>query len=252
MRGEIWVKMAGGWVVVWRRRALWVKLAVLAVAFGAVLYGRLAGPRSAPAAAGQTPITRADSPDARLALTFDVTHGDLELQEVLAVLGRHGVRATFFVSHLWAANHPELVLALEEGGHEVGTLGFKLIDLTALSEAEVTTHLTRAQGLLFRILSRPVRLFRPPMGRWSPAVLAAARAAGLQTVTWRVDAGDGITPAPAPDAIVRPVLEQARRGDIVRLHASDFSRNSAEAVGEIIQALQERGFRLVPIRELMQ
>lgn len=214
------------------------------------------GATSAPGEATQpavpsAPLRRAPTQQPLVALTFDVTWGQAELQEVLAALAQAGARATFFVSHHWAANHPELLQQLAAAGHEVGTLGVKLQDPTRLPPGELQQSLGHAQSLIQRTLAAPARLYRPFDGHWNPAVLAAAAANRLLAVTWSVDGGDGTISPPPPAAIARRVLGAVQPGDIVRLHASDFSRNTGEALPLILAGLRERGFQAVTVSQLV-
>jgi peptidoglycan-N-acetylglucosamine deacetylase len=195
------------------------------------------------------PLTRADSPDNRLALTFDVTWGTKELAAIRGTLGQSGIKASFFVGGTFLSNHPEAVRALAAEGHEIGTLGQKIIDLSALPEGEVTSNLLASQSALAKMLGGSVRYFRPPQGPATPGVVSAARAANLITVTSSLDSRDhdGLR----ADQIAQRVLKQAQRGDIVLLSASDWSPETSKALPAIIKGLKERGFKLVPISELV-
>jgi peptidoglycan/xylan/chitin deacetylase (PgdA/CDA1 family) len=195
------------------------------------------------------PLTRADSPDNRLALTFDVTWGEKELTAIRGVLAGSGVKATFFVGGTFLGNHPTAVRQLAAEGHEIGTLGQKIIDLSALPENEVTSNLLASQSALAKMLGGPVRYFRPPQGPATPSVVTAARAANLITVTSSLDAEDykGLK----AEQIADRVLKSAQKGDIVLLSASDWSPETTKALPAIIKGLQERGFKLVRVSELV-
>jgi peptidoglycan/xylan/chitin deacetylase (PgdA/CDA1 family) len=195
------------------------------------------------------PLTRADSPDDRVALTFDVTWGTEELSRILATLDAHGVKGTFFVGGTFLDLHGERVKQLAAGGHEIGTLGQKIVDLSSLTEQEVTTNLLASQSALSKVLGGPVRYFRPPQGPATPTVVAAARAANLITVTHSLDSLDHLNQPAA--RIASRVVNQARRGDIILLSASDWSRETNRALPEIIRGLKARGFKLVRLSELV-
>ena len=102
---------------------------------------------------------------------------------------------------------------------------------------------------MIKTLGGPVRYFRPPNGRATPEVLQAAHHARLVTVTYALDSQDhlGLT----ADQIVRRVVRKAQRGDIIRLTASDFATETAEALPRILEGLQRRGFKLVRVSDLV-
>jgi peptidoglycan/xylan/chitin deacetylase (PgdA/CDA1 family) len=205
--------------------------------------------RTAVAPAGDKPLTRAASPDDRVALTFDVTWGTGELGKITSILEANDVKATFFVGGTFLSLHGDAVRQLGAKGHEVGTLGQKIIDLSAVPEQEVTSNLLASQSALAKLLGGPVRYFRPPQGPATPSVVAAAKAANLVTVTYSLDSLDHH--GEKADAIVKRVVKQAGRGEIILLSASDWSPETARALPQIIKGLKERGIKLVPIGQLV-
>lgn len=199
--------------------------------------------------AADRPLTRADTPENRVALTFDVTWEKTELGKILAILQTNNVKATFFVGGTFLGLHGDVVRQMGEQGHEVGTLGQKIVNLSQLPELEVTSNLLASQSALAKMLGGPVRYFRPPQGDATPAIVAAARAANLTTVTHSLDSDDHLG-LKAP-RIVDRVVKRARKGDIIRLSASDWSPETAKALPAIIKGLQDRGLQMVKISELV-
>ncbi|HEY8347922.1 MAG TPA: polysaccharide deacetylase family protein [Symbiobacteriaceae bacterium] len=238
------------WVVLSRRRILrgagfFITLLALA-AMTSTLGSRTLTTTANP----DQPLQRVSRSDKRVALTFDVTWGTQELPRLLSALDAQGVKATFFVGGTFLKQHSDWVRRLAVSGHDVGTLGQKVVDLSQLSEQEVTTNLMASQSALSKLLGDPVRYFRPPLGPATPEVVRAARAADLITVTYSLDSGDqqGLT----AEQIVRRVVRQARPGDIIRMTASDWSPETAKALPDLIRGLKEKGFELVPLSELVQ
>jgi len=195
------------------------------------------------------PLTRADTPENRVALTFDVTWEKRELGKILAILQTNDIKATFFVGGTFLGLHGDLVRQMGAQGHEIGTLGQKIINLSQLPETEVTSTLLASQSALSKMLGGPVRYFRPPQGDATAAVVAAARQANLVTVTHSLDSEDHLG-LKAP-RIVERVVGRARKGDIIRLSASDWSPETARALPGIIRGLREKGLQMVKVSELV-
>lgn len=234
-----------------RRARLRTFAAVLLVLLAAlaVLPGGAPAARAAPDASDR-PLTRAQTSDDRVALTFDVTWQENELAKIMATLDAAGVKATFFVGGTFVALYGENVRTMVAKGHEVGTLGQRVVDLSGQSEQEVSTNLLASQSALGKLLGGPVRYFRPPMGAATPAMVRGARTAGLVTVMHSLDSEDysGISAG----EIVRSVVKRARKGDIIRLTASDWCKETTVALPGIIQGLQARRYKLVRLSELGQ
>lgn len=213
--------------------------------------GLLNGPafREATADLSDRPLTRADSPDDRVALTFDVTWQKEELTKILAILDSHKVKATFFVGGTFLHLYPDMVKEIARRGHEVGTLGQKMQDLSGIPETEIISNLLGSQSALAKTLGGPVRYFRPPYGPANPDLVRAARQAKLVTVTYSLDGQDYLERT--AEQITRRVVRGAHRGDIIRLTASDWSKETAKALPGIITGLKEKKMQLVRLSDLV-
>lgn len=237
-------------VTVQIRPVIW-KAVFLAVLFCSVSFARaeyliFAGTTGA---VGEKPISRVTVTDNRLALTFDVTWGEMELAKILTILEQQQVKATFFTGGSFMIANPERVKMIAAKGHEVGTLGQRILNLSTLPEQEIRSNLLGAQSLMEKATGSAARYFRPPQGPATEPVMAAARDAGMQTITFSLDGGD--TYGMNPDQIVKRVLRDARKGDIIRLSASDFSPATAKALPQILRGLKAKGIQLVTLSELL-
>jgi hypothetical protein len=74
-----------------------------------------------------------DLPPKTVVLTFDDGPDPQWTPQVLDVLARHGVKATFFVVGTEVARYPEVVQAMVEQGHDLGVHTFTHADMAALS-----------------------------------------------------------------------------------------------------------------------
>jgi peptidoglycan/xylan/chitin deacetylase (PgdA/CDA1 family) len=214
---------------------------------GVYLFGSRGVSRRAAGEADQ-PLTRAAVAGNRVALTFDVTWGTTELRRILDALEAHQVKATFFVGGTFLNLQSDMVGQMAAKGHEVGTLGDRIVDLSTLPEDEVASVLLASQSALSKRLGGPVRYFRPPYGPASASVVRAARTASLVTVTYSLDSGD--QQGEPADRMAARLVRRARPGDIIRLTASDWAPETAKALPQIIQGLKQRGFALVTVSDL--
>ena len=196
------------------------------------------GPRSAP----------------RVALTFDLcpTHPPMELDDriVDALVARHA-HATFFVSGRWAHAQPDALRRLaHEPLFEIANHSDRHPHLLTLEDDEVRRELVGAQDVL-RELGAPVpRAFRAPFGEVDARIARIAADAGLATIEYDVISGDPGS-AVTKGRLVRTVLEQARPGSIIIMHANHRRFATADAVPEIVDGLRARGFELVTVSELL-
>jgi peptidoglycan/xylan/chitin deacetylase (PgdA/CDA1 family) len=190
----------------------------------------------------------------RVALTFDLcpTHPPMELDDriVDALVVRHA-HATFFVSGRWARAQPDAVRRLaREPLFEIANHSYHHPHLRTLGDDEVRQELVTTQDAL-RELDAPVpRVFRAPFGEVDARIARIAAAAGLATIEYDVVSGDP-GPAVGRARLVRTVLERARPGSIVIMHANHRRFATADAVPEIVDGLRARGLELVTVSELL-
>lgn len=75
------------------------------------------------------------------------------LPRVLALLKKHGIKATFYVPGIVAENYTEAVMKIKEGGHEIAHHGYDHIPPTSLSEEEQVEAIVQGKETLKRVLN---------------------------------------------------------------------------------------------------
>lgn len=191
------------------------------------------------------PSVRYHGPRGRpfVGITFDDGPGAYTTR-VLRILRRFEVSATFFQigSQVRGANRIErkiLRSGSEIGDHSYGhetNPGYGSI-------AAGSRAILRASGF------RPC-VFRPPGGRASSEVVAAARANGMKTVLWDVDPRDWSNPGTG--AIIANVLAHAHRGAIIIMHDGGSRSQTLAALPTILRGLRSRGLRAVKVSRLLK
>lgn len=191
----------------------------------------------------------------KLALTYDDGPNDPYTQQLLDVLARHNVRATFFLIGRYVQQRPEVARTVVEAGHVVGNHTFTHPLLTFKSTAEVRRELTACRSALQDAIGGHSNLFRPPFGGRRPAVLRIVRELGLAPVMWNVTGYDWNAPPAA--AIEQKVTKQIRGGDVILLHDGGHKQLGADrsqtvqATDRLIARYKAEGFEFVTIPEMM-
>jgi peptidoglycan/xylan/chitin deacetylase (PgdA/CDA1 family) len=193
-----------------------VGLAGGAVAIGA--YGAMA-PGSQ--LFGRTIVAGRDA--AEFALTFDDGPNEPWTSQLLDVLARTDVRATFFLIGKYVRQRPDLVREIRDAGHLIGNHTVTHPWLMVESPRKVREELAGCNAALEDVLGMPVRFFRPPHGSRRPDVLRAARDLGLTPVMWnamgfdwRINATAGDIAAHLEQGIARN--QKRGRGSNLLLH----------------------------------
>ena len=136
-----------------------------------------------------TPLT-APAGAGVLALTFDDGPNPRCTPVLLDMLGKRGVKATFFMMGSRAEMEPALVRRVVEEGHLVGNHTWSHPNLARTAAGKIREELTRTSETLEQITGSQVRYFRPPFGARRPVVFKIARELGLRVVTWNAMTAD--------------------------------------------------------------
>lgn len=192
----------------------------------------------------------------RVALTFDDGPDVTYTPQVLDILARESVPATFYVLGERADIRPELMARMAAAGHEVGNHAYeeRHLDLRQLRPEEVLRTLSRTHETITRLTGQPPRTFRPPFGFYDSFVLSTANRFGYPTVLWDVDSLDW--QSLSAQQILQNVLPKVQNGSIILLHSGttlpgeDLS-GTVTALPDIIRDLRERGFTFVTVSELL-
>lgn len=193
-------------------------------------------------------LLKSGKSEKQLALTFNISWGQEKVYDILDVLTKHDVQATFFVSGEWALRHPDILKEIKEGKHELGSLGYEYKSYLKQELSEVKKDLRRAKNA-FNKLGYNTQWLRPPSGHFNDEILKTAENMGYKVIYWSVSPNDWKNPG--TKAIVNKVLKDTGGGDIILLHASDAVKQTDKALEEILPALKKKGFEFVTISELV-
>ncbi|SDJ63377.1 Peptidoglycan/xylan/chitin deacetylase, PgdA/CDA1 family [Nonomuraea maritima] len=181
-----------------------------------------------------------------VALTFDDGPGRYTGQ-LLDLLARRGVRATFFVvgERVAADRDGHTVRRIAAEGHELGNHTWDHSSLTALPRHEVTRQLVHTDDLVRQLTGVRMRVMRPPYGATDARVAAESRREGLAQILWNVDTYDWRDRKPVK---VAKRAAHARPGSIILMH--DIHPSTVKAVPTVLDRLAARGFTFVTVSEL--
>ncbi len=182
-----------------------------------------------------------------VALTFDDGPRRESTPEILALLKKHGVHATFFFVGQALEGSSERVTEARaiartaaEQGHTVGSHTLHHRALTDLPNAKAEAEIDGGIDAVFRATGKAPTLFRPPYGELNPFAEAHLRARGQQLVMWSIAAGSeqGLGDG-ASLAGIEEQLEFAG-GGIVLLH--DMRRSTVTLVRRLLEWLDQNKF----------
>ena len=183
-----------------------------------------------------------DAGPAAIALTFDDGPDPVYTPQVLDILDRYGVQATFNMIGEQIADNLPLVREVAAAGHTVTNHTWDHADMRAYPLARVLSEIDRCNDALADAGQEP-RIFRAPYGYWTPTVFEACAERGLTPLGWSVDPQDWNDGRVTAQDIVRNVLRNTHRHDIILEHDGGGDRShTVAALRVFLPELLNRGF----------
>ncbi len=197
------------------------------------------------------PVSAKADTSKRIALTFDDGPHKKYTEEILDILDKYNVKATFFVVGVCAEKYPEIIAREIASGHEIGNHTYSHIHLRNTSESVLAGEIDKTEQLLFENNGYSTTLFRPPEGVCNDTVRAVTKDMNYSLVLWTVDTKDWVPVS--CDSIVNTVLKNVDGGEIILMHDYVVGKsNTPDALRIIIPALLEKGYSFVTVSELLK
>ena len=192
----------------------------------------------------------------RVLLTFDAGADVGFTQAILDTLERNEITAAFGITGMFAEEHPDLVVKIDEAGHTIinhsydhgSATGFST-NSGPLSFEERQEQLDLTEAALEAAIGKGGRpWYRAPYGDVDDELLAQLGQSGFSHyVRWSVDSlgWNGLTPA----QIVQRCMERLEPGAIYLFHVGSRSGDAAALQG-IIDGLRERNYGFATLEEM--
>jgi len=196
-------------------------------------------------------ISRGNTTEKVVALTFDDGSDGTNINTILQTLSNHNVTATFFLTGSGANNHPQAIRNISNQGHQLGNHSYSHPYFTQISAAETVSQLQRSEDTIRQITGRSTKpIFRPPYGDYNSTVLQRVGDAGYPySIMWTIDTIDW-TGNSSSDIVAR-VMNRIVPGAIVLMHTGAGASGTPAALPTMITRLKSAGYRFVTINQLL-
>ena len=193
------------------------------------------------------PIYYVETPEKKVALSFDATWGAERTPQILDILDEYEIKTTYFVTGIWGEEYPEWIKEIAERGHEIGNHTSSHPNLSQLSAEQIEEELQAVEDMVYSLTEKRTRLFRPPFGDYDNNVINTADNMGYKTIQWSIDSLDWKNLS--PEEITDRIKNRAHNGAIILLH--NDALHTPEALPQIIEFFQEQDYEIVPISQLL-
>lgn len=193
-------------------------------------------------------VYRGDEDTNEVALTFDDGPDPDHTQRILDTLKKNEVPAAFFCIGEKVAENPALIQQIANDGHVIGNHSYAhgfFFDFS--SHDSMVREIRNTNKIIEKSVRKRIHLFRPPYGVTTPVLAKAVKKTKMTSVGWSLRSMDTVTKD--PQKLVNKINKQLKPGDVILLH--DTQAVTADALQSIIDNINSRGFKIVPVDKLL-
>ena len=202
-------------------------------------------------------ICRGPTDQPVMALTFDDGPNEPYTSQILDILKRYQVPATFFVVGKHVRRYPEVARRIWQEGHEIGNHSWHHRPVMTMSRARIAHEVRAWEAEMASVMPpafRPSRVFRAPHGWKTPLLVSVLKPRGYRLIGWTHGVWDSDQPG---EAVLRGRLHQVLdNGAIILLHDGDGDRDDADrsqtvaVLPELIEFYRGQGYRFATVSSL--
>jgi len=229
-------------------------------------------------------ITRGNINKRKIALTFDGGSGNGAASEILDFLTEKNVKSTIFLTGGFLKRYPDIVKRMVKDGHEIGNHTWSHPHLTTfvtnqkhetapdMSEKKLHNELNKTAELFEKITKNKIMPYwRAPFGEHNLQIRRWASELGYRQIGWTLGNGENLdthdwvvdttsTIYKTPQQVMEKILNFGNgsshdaNGGIILMHLDTQRKNNQihHMIPALIDSLQNRGYQLVKISELLE
>lgn len=180
-----------------------------------------------------------------VALTFDDGPNPVHTNAILDTLEKYDARATFFDLGSLVEKYPDVVKREAALGCEVASHSYAHDNFNKLTTAQITADVQKTEAAFQKALGTSPAAFRPPYGNCSDSVKSLIP---MPIYLWSIDTLDW------KSRNAQSIMQEIKKvgdldGKVILLHG--IYASTAEATEMLVPYLQEQGYELVTVSELL-
>ena len=194
-----------------------------------------------------------DTSRSEIALTFDDGPHPRDTPQVLDVLEKHGVQATFFLIGQDIERYPHLVRQIYQSGHQLALHCYRHLPFPMENASTLKGQLDQSRTAIAnacKISPETIRHIRPPYGFFTAKTLSLLNDWGYRLVLWDNMPLHFIQPT---SRTIKQLVEPTTPGSIIVLHdGKGHGSKVPHILNIIIPQLKAKGLDFVTIEQMQK
>ena len=189
---------------------------------------------------------KADIIDKRVSITFDDGPDSIITPKVIDLLKKFDVEATFFCIGKNIIGNNDIIENLHDNGHIIGNHSYShSYTFDIMSSEEMAFEIRNTNQLIYSIINKTPKLFRPPFGVTNPLVKKAIIKTGMVSIGWSLRTFDTVK---KEEDIFNKFIKNINPGDVILCH--DNSEKTLRCLEKILLYLKENNYSVVSLDKL--
>lgn len=191
------------------------------------------------------------------ALTFDDGPDPMYTPQLLDLLKRYDMKATFFLVGSHAEKHPEIVKRIHEEGHLIGIHNYIHKSNWLMRPKTVRMQLKRTDDIIYDVTGERPIFYRPPWGIVN--LFDISKNSGYRIVLWSSMFSDWRSKI-GSDKLVKRMIRKLKPGEVMLLHDcgttmganADAPEQMLIALDQLLDEAKQRNMKSIRIDKMMQ
>jgi len=125
-----------------------------------------------------------------ISLMFNVYMGNEYVEQIINVLEKNNVKATFFVGGIWVEKNNDCFMKIYNSGNEIASHGYWHKDHSKITDQQQINEINLTHELVRDLTGINMTLFAPPSGSFNKSTIQASKDLGYNTIMWSKDTID--------------------------------------------------------------
>lgn len=187
-----------------------------------------------------------------IALTFDDGPWGKTTLQVLDILKKNDIKATFFWVGEQLQSYPAVARRVVAEGHVIGNHTWHH-PYRQMDEATAAKEIDDTAALIYKTTGVTTAYFRPPGGNLQNGLAAYAQKNNYAVMMWSINSVDSSRYRLTAPKLVKNILKNAFPGSIVLMHDGGGNHSTTvQALPQIVEKLKKQGYQFVTLPELLQ
>lgn len=177
-------------------------------------------------------------------LTFDEGSLETYVKEIVDVLDKYGIKATFFLCKKYIEENAELIKKMISSGHSIGNHTFHHLNMPSLATkerfGEYLSEIRDTEDAFYEITGKKMeKIYRDPRGEWSFRDLQIMKDLGYRTYFYSANHNDFSGELSKEEAL-NELTKRYHNGAIYLIHPNN--KGNYEALEPFIEEMKKQGF----------